>query len=180
MYQPCSPPFSTRDSSEQSVTFVKILIRMNIFISIFLIRTNVWISIRIENCMNIFEYSSRFYTLTHSPTNVRIYSFKFDTKEYPNIFVTEKLIRTNVRIYIRDQYIRISEYSNIFVTLCFREVSNWKWTVLSIFFFSSPLCFFLQKFFKSLVSYQLWTRDSSERCQMEVDGVVNFFFSFFF
>jgi hypothetical protein len=55
--------------SEQSVTFVKILIRMNvriysyqqnytneypnIFILIFLTRTNVRISIRIENCTNI-------------------------------------------------------------------------------------------------------------------------------
>ena len=42
---------------------------------------------------------------------------KFDTNECPNIFVKEKLIRTNVRKYIRDQYIRIFEYSNIFVTL---------------------------------------------------------------
>ena len=42
---------------------------------------------------------------------------KFDTNECPNIFGKEKLIRTNVRIYIRDQYIRIFEYSNIFVTL---------------------------------------------------------------
>ena len=31
------------------------------------------------------------------------------------------MIRTNVRTYIRDQYIRIFEYSNIFVTLCFRD-----------------------------------------------------------
>ena len=45
---------------------------------------------------------------------------KFDTNECPNIFVKEKLIRTNVRIYTRDQYIRIFEYSNIFVTLWFR------------------------------------------------------------
>ena len=43
---------------------------------------------------------------------------KFDTNECLNIFVKEKLIRTNIRIYIRDQYIRIFEYSNIFVTLC--------------------------------------------------------------
>ena len=35
---------------------------------------------------------------------------KFDTNECPNIFVKEKLIRTNVRIYICDQYIRIFEY----------------------------------------------------------------------
>ena len=39
-----------------------------------------------------------------------IRSNKFDTNECANIFVKEKLIRTNVRIYIRDQYIRIFEY----------------------------------------------------------------------
>ena len=39
---------------------------------------------------------------------------KFDTNEYPNIFVKEKLIQTNVRIYIRDQYIRISLLSKLF------------------------------------------------------------------
>ena len=59
---------------DQSVTFVKILIRMNvriysyqqnytneypnIFILIFLTRTNVRISIRIENCTNIRIYSN--------------------------------------------------------------------------------------------------------------------------
>ena len=42
---------------------------------------------------------------------------KFDTNKCPNIFVKEKLIRTNVRIYIRDQYIRIFEYSNIRIYL---------------------------------------------------------------
>ena len=58
----------------QSVTFVKIFIRMNvriysyqqnytneypnIFILIFLTRTNVRISIRIENCTNIRIYSN--------------------------------------------------------------------------------------------------------------------------
>ena len=35
---------------------------------------------------------------------------KFDTNECLNIFVKEKLIRTNVRIYIHDQYIQIFEY----------------------------------------------------------------------
>ena len=60
--------------SIQSVTFVKILIQMNvqiysyqqnytneypnIFILIFLTRTNVRISIRIENCTNIRIYSN--------------------------------------------------------------------------------------------------------------------------
>ena len=47
---------------------------------------------------------------------------KFDTNECPNIFVKEKLIRTNVRIYIRDQCIRIFEYSNIFVTRWFTDI----------------------------------------------------------
>ena len=39
-----------------------------------------------------------------------IHTNKFDTNECPNTFVTEKMIRTNVRIYIHDQYIRIFEY----------------------------------------------------------------------
>ena len=34
------------------------------------------------------------------------------------------MIRTNVRIYICDQYIRIFEYSNIFVTLCYKPTIN--------------------------------------------------------
>ena len=54
---------------------------------------------------------------------------KFDTNECPNIFVKEKLIRTNVRIYIRDQYIRIFEYSNIFVTLWFGCI----WVYMSVY-----------------------------------------------
>ena len=44
---------------------------------------------------------------------------KFDPNECPNIFVQTKLTRMNLRINIRAQYIRIFEYSNIFVTLCF-------------------------------------------------------------
>ena len=35
---------------------------------------------------------------------------KFDTNECPNIFVNEKLLWTNVWIYIHDQYIQIFEY----------------------------------------------------------------------
>ena len=35
----------------------------------------------------------------------------------PNILVLKKLIRTDVRMNIRDKYIRILKYSNIFVTL---------------------------------------------------------------
>ena len=65
---------------------------------------------------NIFEYSSRFYTLTPSPTNVRIYSYKqiwhermskyirqrkIDTNECPNIY--SWLIYSNIRIF---EYIR--------------------------------------------------------------------------
>ena len=40
---------------------------------------------------------------------------KFDTNECLNIFVKEKLIPTNVRIYIRDQYTLVS---NIFIFTC--------------------------------------------------------------
>ena len=65
---------------------------------------------------NIFEYSSSSYTLTHWRTNVRIYSYKQIWCR--NIFIKEKLIQRNVRIYICDQYIRIFKYSNIFATLC--------------------------------------------------------------
>ena len=39
-----------------------------------------------------------------------IRSNKLNTNECPNIFVKDKLIRTNVRINICDQYIRIFEY----------------------------------------------------------------------
>merc|ERR1711934_1196897 len=65
----------------------------------FLTRTNVRIIIA-----RIFEYIRIFILVLHSNTL---------TNECPNIFVKEKLIRMNVRIYIRDQYIRIFEYSNI-------------------------------------------------------------------
>merc|ERR1712139_282311 len=101
----------------QSVTFVKILIRMNVriysyqqnymneypnkFILIFLTQTNVRISIHIENCMNIRIYSNirLGFTLyhTHQRMSEYIRTNKFDTNECPNIFIKEKLIPTNVR-----------------------------------------------------------------------------------
>ena len=80
---------------------------------------------KLHEYSNIFEYSSRFYTLTHSWTNVQIYLYKqiwhermseyigrrkIDTNEYPNIFVQTNLMRTNFQIYICDQYIRIFKY----------------------------------------------------------------------
>ena len=67
---------------------------------------------KLHEYSNIFEYSSRFYTLTHSPTNVRIYSYKqiwhermseyirkrkIDTNECPNIYSWP--IYSNIRIY---------------------------------------------------------------------------------
>ena len=81
-----------------------------------LTRTNVRINICIENCTNIRIYSSRFYTLTHSPTNVWIYSYKqiwhermskyirkrkIDTNECPNMYSWP--IYSNIRIF---EYIR--------------------------------------------------------------------------
>ena len=71
---------------------------------------------KLHEYSNIFEYSSRFYTLTHSPTNVRIYSYKqiwhermseyirkrkIDTNECPNIYSWP--IYSNIRIF---EYIR--------------------------------------------------------------------------
>ena len=67
---------------------------------------------KLHEYSNIFKYSSRFYTLTHSPTNVRIYSYKqilhermseyirkrkIDTNECPNIYSWP--IYSNIRIY---------------------------------------------------------------------------------
>ena len=133
--------YHTHSYSDQSVTFVKILIRMNvriysyqqnytneypkIFISIFLTRTNVRISIRIENYTNI----RIFVKVLHSNTL---------TNECLNIFVQTNLTRTNVRIYsqMKNWYERMSEYIfvtnifehlNIFVTLwfvCFGYIST--------------------------------------------------------
>ena len=45
---------------------------------------------------------------------------KFDTNDCPNIFVNEKLLRTNVWIYVHDQYIRIVKY--IFHTLFHTDI----------------------------------------------------------
>ena len=73
----------------------------------------------------IFEYSSRFYTLTHSPTNVRIYSYKqiwhermseyirkrkIDTNECPNIYSWP--IYSNIRIfeYIRHTLVQMCKF----------------------------------------------------------------------
>ena len=61
-----------------------------------------------------------------------IHTNKFDTNECPNIFVKEKLIRTNVRIHIRYQYIQIFEYSNIFVTLWFETTESKSFQLLLI------------------------------------------------
>ena len=49
---------------------------------------------------------------------------KFDTNKCPNIFVKEKVIRTNVRIHIRDQYIRIFEYLNILGTNIYSDIHS--------------------------------------------------------
>ena len=67
---------------------------------------------KLHEYSNIFKYSSRFYTLTHSPTNVRIYLYKqiwhermseyirkrkIDTNECPNIYSWP--IYSNIQIY---------------------------------------------------------------------------------
>ena len=71
---------------------------------------------KLNEYSNIFEYSFWFYTLTHSPTNVRIYSYKqiwhkrmseyirkrkIDMNECPNVYSWP--IYSNIRIF---EYIR--------------------------------------------------------------------------
>ena len=69
----------------------------------------------------IFEYSSSFYT--DQRMSEYICANKFDTNECANIFIIF-FMRTNVRIYISDQYIWIFEYSNIFATLWFTSMDR--------------------------------------------------------
>ena len=122
------------------MTFVKILIRMNVRIYLYQQNyTNEYPNIiiliffdtnecpnqysywKLHEYSNIFEYSSRFYTLTHLPTNVRIYLYKqiwhermseyirkrkIDTNECPNIYSWP--IYSNIQIfeYIRHTLVR--------------------------------------------------------------------------
>ena len=96
---------------DQSVTFVKIWIRMNvriysyqqnytneypnIFMLIFLTRTNVRISIRIENCTNIRIYSNiRAIVNTNTYSDIR--SCQKNYYEYIQIFIRVILL---IRIY---------------------------------------------------------------------------------
>ena len=50
---------------------------------------------KLHEYSNIFEYSSRFYTLTHSPTNVRIYSYKQIWHERMSEYIRKRKIDTN-------------------------------------------------------------------------------------
>jgi len=91
---------------------------------------------KLHEYSNIFEYSSRFYTLTHSPTNVRIYSYKqiwhermseyirkrkIDTNECPNIYSWP--IYSNIRIF---EYIRHTlVWNNYSSTFPFQATSPW-------------------------------------------------------
>ena len=82
---------------------------------------------KLHEYSNIFKYSSRFYTLTHSPTNVWIYSYKqiwhermseyirkrkIDMNECPNIYSWP--IYSNIRIleYIRHTLVYILYQKN--------------------------------------------------------------------
>ena len=100
---------------------------------------------KLHEYSNIFEYSSWFYTLTHSPTNVRIYSYKqiwhkrmseyirkrkIYTNECPNIYSWP--IYSNIRIF---EYIRHTLVLSIEPYTTFFFVKNgyfpWKCTNLS-------------------------------------------------
>ena len=100
---------------------------------------------KLHEYSNIFEYSTRFYTLTHSPTNVRIYSYKqiwhkrmseyirkrkIYTNECPNIYSWP--IYSNIRIF---EYIRHTLVLSIEPYTTFFFVKNgyfpWKCTNLS-------------------------------------------------
>ena len=70
-------------------------------------------------------------------TNIRIYSYQENyTNEYPNIFVSRKLIQTNVRINIRIESIWIFEY--IRHTLVWLRIYALRWVSLG-FKGKSPL-----------------------------------------
>ena len=50
---------------------------------------------KLHEYSNIFEYSSRFYTLRHSPTNVRIYSYKQIWQARMSEYIRKRKIDTN-------------------------------------------------------------------------------------
>ena len=102
---------------------------------------------------------------------------KFDPNECPNIFVQTKLTRMNVRINIRAQYIRIFEYSNIFVTLCTGQWTHIKYLhlhlCLSILYFHltfpsyiAILHFYL--IFTSFLTFASASLASTGRCHTDV------------
>ena len=92
------------------------IIRMNIQIySYYFFYTNECPNkVFVLKIARIFEYSSRFYTITHSPTNVRIYSYKQIWHERMSEYIRKRKIYTNEcpNIYSWPIYsnIRIFEY----------------------------------------------------------------------
>ena len=75
---------------------------------------------KLHEYSNIFEYSSRFYTLTHSPTNVRIYSYKQIWHERMSDYIRNRKIDTNEcpKIYLWPIY------SNILIFEYIRHTPN--------------------------------------------------------
>ena len=79
---------------------------------------------KLHEYSNIFEYSSRFYTLTHSPTNVRIYSYKQIWHEWMSEYIRKRKIDMNEcpNIYSWPIYSNIRIFEYIRHTLfCFNE-----------------------------------------------------------
>ena len=75
---------------------------------------NKYLYWKLHEYSNIFEYSSRFYTLTHSPTNVRIYSYKQIRHERMSEYIRKRKIDTNEcpNIYSWPTYSNIRIYSS--------------------------------------------------------------------
>ena len=115
----------------QSVTFIKNITQMNIWMYLYQkftrmhMRKYLYQNFDTDECRN--EYSNKFkysYSFhTHVQISEYIHTNKFDTNEWLNIFLSKKLIRTNFLINICDKYIPIFKYSNIFVKLWFSTIS---------------------------------------------------------
>ena len=94
---------------------------------------------------NVFEYSSRFYTLTNSPTNVRIYSYKQIWHERMSKYIRKRKIDTNEcpNIYSWPIYLNIQIFEYIRHTLlCNHMQCNYISINLSHFQIHIPACVF--------------------------------------
>ena len=85
---------------------------------------NKYLYWKLHEYSNIFEYSSRFYTLTHSPTNVRIYLYKQIWHERMSEYIRKRKIDTNECPNIYSWPI----YSNIWIFEYIRHTLVWAYS----------------------------------------------------